>query len=299
MTISPPSNTGLKFSLLTALRRATGLFPGRLSDRFLRLVYPPGKRDRDHINLVVDYDKLLLINLDTAYQLEWRIFFFGCYEPHVNKLLKLTVKPGWVVLDVGANIGCHTLTAAALTGPQGRVFAFEPNPEIRRRLGINLGLNRLANVTVVDKALSDRTDRMTLYLPPQGGSNQGQASLHDPGGRTRPVEVEVLPLDQWVDQAGLDRVDLIKMDIEGHEVAALTGARSVLARHRPLVVFEYDPENWSQAGVDYGRAADLFAEAGYSLYIIEPGRLIPIDRRPAKAADLLAAPKGRLIETPA
>ena len=299
MTNVPPHNSGLKFHLLTALRRATGLFPGRLSDRFLRLVYPPGKRDRDHINLVVDYDKRLLINLDTAYQLEWRIFFFGCYEPHVNRLLKLTVKPDWVVVDVGANIGCHTLTAAALTGPRGRVYAFEPNPEIRLRLGANLGLNRLANVTVVDKALSDRTDRMTLYLPPCDGANQGQASLHNPGGRSRPIEVEVLPLDQWVDRAELDRVDLIKMDIEGHEVAALTGARSVLAQHRPLVIFEYDPENWSQAGVDYGRAADLFAEADYSLYIIEPGRLIPIDRQPPKAADLLAAPKGRLLADPA
>ncbi|MBI5688080.1 MAG: FkbM family methyltransferase [Verrucomicrobia bacterium] len=153
--------------------------------------------------------------------------WLGNYEADKQALFARTVTPGSVVFDVGAHAGFYTLLASALTGPTGRVFAFEPMPNNIAHLREHLRLNGAANVTVIEKAVADASGVATFTAC--GSNFQGHLL---PGGE---LQVETVSLDELVEQGRLPLPDFVKMDIEGAEVRALNGARKLLARRHPTV----------------------------------------------------------------
>ena len=161
-------------------------------------------------------------------------------------LLKSSIGAGMTVVEAGAHIGYVTLQAARAVGPSGRVFAFEANPRAVPLIGQrNLTANGLEErVTVVPLALGDVPGRQAFFL--SGGGDT--SSLHEPEGAVERIEVTVTTLDAWLDPNV--RVDVVKLDIEGGEVAALRGMRDTLARAGPdLTVFaECNPSMLSRSG---------------------------------------------------
>ena len=137
------------------------------------------------------------------------------------------IRPGDVVLDVGGNIGTSALLFSDITGPTGRIHSFEPlfHPLLRR----TLEANDIENVRVVPKGVSDAGGRKVFWLTPKGIDSR--LARHSSAGR--PVEADVLTLDDYIDQEGLSRVDFIKMDIEGAEEPAVAGALRLIERFRP------------------------------------------------------------------
>src|SRR5258708_412880 len=93
-----------------------------------------------------------VFDADLSSTLEWQLWAFGCYEPHFAQLFALLVRPGDRCVDVGANIGVHTVRLARLAGPDGAVMAIEPDPDLMRRARRNLALNRLRNVRLINAA---------------------------------------------------------------------------------------------------------------------------------------------------
>jgi FkbM family methyltransferase len=172
----------------------------------------------------------------------------GLYELDTLRLVRRILRPGDHFVDCGANLGYFTLAAARAVGPTGRVDAVEPDPLNRARLERHLALNGApAWVNVHAVALCDHAGVATLYHPLGDARNHGEASLYAPaaGVATESCTVPTARLDEAI--AGLPR--LIKMDIEGAELAALRGMTRLLQSDSPpQLIIEHNPESASAAG---------------------------------------------------
>ncbi|HEV7862439.1 MAG TPA: FkbM family methyltransferase [Acidimicrobiia bacterium] len=156
----------------------------------------------------------------------------GLYQRDLAALLRRRLAPDAVVADVGAHIGVVTVLLAGLC-PKGHVYAFEPVAENHTHLAANVAANGLENVTVQRAALFDTDGEIALEYDAgyPGGSHVGD------GGAAAPS----LRLDTWARVEGLDRLDLVKLDVEGVELAVLDGAGETLRRLRPDLVVECNP----------------------------------------------------------
>lgn len=163
-------------------------------------------------------------------------------------LLRTLVRPGDVCVDVGAAGGAHLFVMASRAGPSGRVIGIEPRPGSHRLLQAAVRVGGLRDrVTLVQAALADRRGRQELRIPvvPTRAHFRGssRARLEVAAFAQLPhrtIEVPTLRLDDVVDDEGLDRVDVLKCDVEGAELLVLSGATRVLERQRPTVIIEAD-----------------------------------------------------------
>ena len=170
----------------------------------------------------------------------------GVWEPFESRLVARLLKPGDVFLDLGANIGYYTLLAARACGPGGAVFAFEPEPGNFRLLLRNLELNGIRNVTAVNAAADAATGRTALFL---SEDNQGDHRIYAGDGRSAPVEVPAVALDDWF--AGRDtRIDLVKMDTQGSEARIIDGMAGLIESNRDRIrmIVEFWPFGLAGAG---------------------------------------------------
>ena len=182
--------------------------------------------------------------------IDWVVFFFGAYEAGVLLFLESAARaldrPDTVFVDIGANVGQHTLFMSAHAAT---IHAFEPYEPVRRRLLEKIADNRLDNVTVHPVGLGQRDERRPFHAP--AGENTGTGSFRPrPAGEHRPTieGVAVVEGDRYFAQAGITRVDLVKIDVEGLEVEVLTGLRRTLRRDRPLIVMELSAETRALLG---------------------------------------------------
>lgn len=158
------------------------------------------------------------------------------YEPLLRSMMRRHIPQGGTVVDGGAHIGYHTVLAASLVGPEGRVVAFEPAPSTYALLAENIAQNGCENVTVLQAALADRSGPGALHL--SSGWSGDHRIAETPARHA--VEIELVSLDQYLSASAT--VDFIKLDIQGAEPLALKGAERVLARSPRLVAaIEYDP----------------------------------------------------------
>jgi len=209
-----------------------------------------------------------VFDADLSSNLEWQLWTFGSYEAHFAELFSYLLKPGDRCVDVGANVGVHTVRMGRLVGRDGAVIAIEPDPDVVRRTERNIALNDLGNVRVVNAAASERPGEMPLYRPGPSDTNRARASLHHHSYLTgSATTVPVVTVDDMCRGAA---VALIKIDVEGHEAAVVRGAAGTIAAHAPSVIFEYAPELLDD------RAAQTpfgwLAERGYLLYRIRSAR---------------------------
>jgi FkbM family methyltransferase len=191
----------------------------------------------------------------------------GDYEEPEYAFVQRFLKQGMVVLDIGANEGSYTLLASKCVGAQGLVIGFEPSPRERRRLRFNLWMNRCKNVQVEEIALGAAEGQVDLHVVEKGET--GCNSLRPPvvKSTTRTVRVRVRTLDQFLRHNAIQRVDFVKMDIEGAELSALQGAATLLqSLLRPFLlieVFEIRARPWGYFARD---VVKLLCETGYLLY---------------------------------
>ena len=180
--------------------------------------------------------------------------------------LRTRVRPGMRVADIGANQGIYTLLLARLVGAGGSVRAFEPDDVLFAALSRNLAVNGAANVIPHHRALGSRGGVMTLY---RSLVNSGDNRLSD-SGRAHAhaaVEVTVARLDDLLVDG--ERLDFIKMDVQGWEMEALRGMTRVLddPRYRELEIhLEYWPKGLREAGSDPREPLDYLTARGFTIY---------------------------------
>jgi FkbM family methyltransferase len=163
---------------------------------------------------------------------------YGEFSPEEAGMLSRLAGPGSYVIDGGANQGAFTIMLARLVGLEGAVYAFEPQRLTYQVLCANAALNNLFNIHAVQAALGAAPGTAIIpLLDPRGTYHSGGVTVRMGGqGETTPVIT--------IDSLRLPRLDLLKLDIEGHERAAIQGARQTITQHRPVLYVENDkPEH--------------------------------------------------------
>jgi len=175
---------------------------------------------------------------------------YGEFSWSEQALFGRTVRPGWVVVEVGANIGVHTVELSRLVGAGGLVFAFEPQRLAFQTLCANLALNQRTNVLAYQAALAAASGSAVVPVSdPTARTNFGGISLVDAkSGETVPVYT--------LDGLGLAACHFIKAGVEGMEVEVLRAATGTIARHRPILYLENDREGRSRELIEHMMALD-------------------------------------------
>lgn len=184
------------------------------------------------------------------------------------------VQPGDIAFDVGANIGIYSVLLSRLCGPVGRVWAFEPVPDTYWRLRETLALNRCENVTPLQVAIceKDGTARMNLFERQFSEWNSlGKPSMRSPNGNLvsprQSVEVPAQTLDRFCVAQGIERINFLKVDVEGFELFVFRGAERLLKERRvDYICFEISKEPLKAAGVKSGQVYEALEAHGYRAY---------------------------------
>lgn len=211
-----------------------------------------------------------------------QIFWRGAYSGNQLDLLQQRLRSGATFFDIGANQGEFSVYAAHLVGPAGRVVAFEPVSALRDWLEKNVAANGLKNVAIQPVALGDQDAMLPIYGAPlafdDGTDNAGLPTLHAMQGREQRIEeVPVRRLDDLIESLGIERVDVMKLDIEGSEFAALRGAENLLVRFRPTIIFEVGRDTCAAAGYQPKQLLHWLAARGFRFALIgEGGALRPL-----------------------
>lgn len=194
------------------------------------------------------------------------------YEPHVTSLIKNLLKAGDVFLDVGANIGYFTMLAATLVGKHGKVIAIEPNPQNLQLIYSSLLENKLTNVAIYPYAASNEAAILRFTTV---GSNGGVVTKHSKDQQHFLLVPSVILDEVLKDEA---RIDLIKIDIEAHEPAAVRGMEKLIKKCRPRIITEFHPWAMELNNIDPPVAyLKQIYDLGYQVSIIEhSGKLLAV-----------------------
>jgi FkbM family methyltransferase len=220
----------------------------------------------------------------------------GVWEPHVASLLRRLLRPGMLVAEGGANVGCHTLVMAEAIGPAGRLHAFEPVPDFPPLLERTLAANRLAaRVVLHERALLDRVRPIELLLDPTMLGSGHLAMVHASTRYSRRVAAQATTLDAALAAEGDRPLDLLRLDIEGSEALALHGAEATIRRSPRLrIVMEWSPPMLA-ARCDPAAEAAWLAGLGFRFWRIGRHGWRGHALHPVPAASLADLPHGELL----
>ncbi len=188
---------------------------------------------------------------------------YGKYEPLEIETIKKEISKGSIFVDIGANIGYHTLQIARHVGKSGHVYAFEPDRELFGILEKNIEENNITNVTLIRKAVSNRVGDAKLYL---SETNKADYKIYETEEKRKSIKIETTTLDDYFENYK-GSIDLIKMDIQGSEYLAFEGMVNTLRRFpNAKIVMEYWPLAIKSCGNDPVKFLDDLISLGFSFY---------------------------------
>lgn len=203
----------------------------------------------------------------------------GFWESWLTRFIARTVRPGWTVVDVGANCGYYSILMADLVGPEGRVVAVEPHPDAVNLLRRSTILNGFADrIRISEAAAGDGDGRATLYAQTaSAGGSSLVARFGELGPDCARIEVAKVRFDTLL--ADEDRVDFIKIDAEGSEDRIVAGMEAVLARHRPALALEFNAAWYEDPAGFLGRLQSIYGslrriDREGDAVAVEPGTLL-------------------------
>ncbi len=205
------------------------------------------------------------------------------FEPGVTRVFKGQIKTGMVFVDIGAHIGYYTLLTSKLIGTDGFVFAFEPNPDNGILLEKSIKANGFKNIKLTKKALAQKTGKTSLFM--SGVSNDSRCYFS--GENRKSIEVETVSLDDFF--KGTDqKIDFIKMDVDGFEFSVLRGAEKTISNSKNLMLIsEFCPEYLTKAGEDPREYISYLEKLGFKISLIDDKNG---DLKKADIDELLAGP---------
>ena len=221
-------------------------------------------------------------DLDLSEGIDLSIFLLGGFEPSTVKLYRKLVKPGDTVLDIGGNIGAHTLPLARLVGTRGRVIAFEPTAYAIGKMRANMALNpdladRISACQVMLVANDAGSLEPKIYSSWPLFDTGGEVH-RDHGGQLKDTTGAVATtLDRAFQSAGASTVDFIKMDVDGHEHEVLAGGKDTIGTHRPPILMELAPYRFEEGSRDLEGMLELLEGWGYSMHDAGTNRRLPFD----------------------
>ncbi len=241
----------------------------------LRRHYVRHYEGRDDRWVVIDdFEGDLKIRLDRSAQMASLIYWRGIHSFSEASLIRRFLPRDGVFLDVGANQGELTLVAARCA-PQGRVFAFEPVPQWFALLEENVGLNQMPHVRMVNAALADSEGTHEMFAAPDpdatAGHNEGLSSFHRRSKRDQLMGTfPTFSLDAFAERESLERLDMVKVDVEGAEPLVLSGGYKTLSRHHPTLILEWNPDALAGMGGSGAQMLQQVRALGYDCFEVDP-----------------------------
>lgn len=227
----------------------------------------------------------LIWNLDLKEGIDFCLFATGAYEPEVLNTYSKMIKKDSIVLDIGANIGAHTLHMAKLLGKNGHLYAFEPTNYAYKKLISNLKLNEVISKKVTAyKAFLTR--EISAELPELISSSwdismpidHRDRNPFDKGFPHSTLGAEVMTLDRWASDNNINKLDLIKLDVDGFEVDVLKGGKETIKKLRPKLLLELSPINFKSDIVNFSDQIQTLKDLNYRICDIY-GSDIPLDTK--------------------
>ena len=192
---------------------------------------------------------------------------FKIYEPNQTEVVKKYVHEGDTVIDIGAHVGYYTLLMAQLVGKNGKVYSFEPDPVNFQLLKKSVEINGFENVVLIQKAVSNITDKVKLFL---GDDDSAINRIYDAklGDAKESIDVESVTIDEYFKEND-ELVNFIKIDSEGSEVKIINGMKQFLSRNQELVMMtEFFPFLIKKSGDEPNQYLKSLEKSGFSLYNI-------------------------------
>jgi FkbM family methyltransferase len=201
---------------------------------------------------------------------------YAAYKAYADRaereLLRQVLFPGSIVVDAGANIGIYSEFLSRCVEPNGIVHSFEPSPENFKRL--RSATRKLANVRLSQAAVGERSRRSELYLSDK--LNVDHRAYAAEGDSRRTVPIEMVALEDYFKPS--ERVDLIKMDVQGFELHALRGAKRVIQENPGIkLLLEFWPYGLKQAGARWEEVVEMLRDFGMDLMLVNKKTLTPFD----------------------
>ena len=238
-------------------------FPHKGLKYFLKAAKALGIADKVYIKRLHNNFYMLL---NPTEHIQQQLFWYGYYEKEVGDLLKKILRQKDVFIDIGANIGYFSLLSATIS-PSAKVISFEPVKDLFQKIKENVSINDCKNIVAINAAVGETNEQRELFLSTP--DNLGMSSFQQPENYAgRKENVEVIAIDDWFKTSGLTKVDLIKLDIEGSELAALKGMRSVLEEQRPVLIAEINPETLSLFGLNQSDIYNYLNQLNFDRYLI-------------------------------
>ena len=238
------------------------LFIARTIYCLVHLIYREDKRIivRDGITYEVDLSEVVDLSL----------FLFGKFQEHVAENKRLSLPQDAGIFDVGANIGSMTLQFAKQAS-SGRIYAFEPTfyafAKLKRNLELNPELaNRVFAIQSFVSSTSSRQADIKAYASWKVGGFEESGKHRVHGGTVKSAEgIGAVSLDDFCEQNDIKRLDFIKIDTDGHELEVLKGARKIISRFKPAIIFEIGIYIMQERNIDFSDYSKFFASVNYSL----------------------------------
>ncbi|WP_040490037.1 FkbM family methyltransferase [Indibacter alkaliphilus] len=230
------------------------------------------------------------LRVDISKSMGAAIYWRGAHDWAPIFVMEKNIQHGSCIIDIGANQGEYSIWAARKAGTNGKVIAFEPMDELFNTLQKNISLNpNYKNVIIpVKVGLSDRPGKLNLYG--KEGDNEGVNTLFPTASHNILIqEIELSTLDMELEKMKVDKVDFVKLDVEGAELQVLKGSQKTIEKYRPKWLIEINAEACEAGGYAAEDILQLLSGFGYSFYKIGlRGKLIPLQKIQDEFSNILA-----------
>ncbi len=267
--------------ILKITRNYRGLF----DERIATWLYRRYVKDQSYSGITWFDKESLAIYFSNKEYIERRVWMMGEYETEVLKAFEISVKKNAIVLDIGANIGINAMRLSKLVGDNGKVYAFEPIPFNQQRFKKNIQLNKITNITLMEFALGQHNEQVIISIDDKE-ENMGAISLRNP--TEHGIAIEVRNGDEWVLQNNIEKIDFMKIDVEGFEWNVINGFSESIKKYHPTILLEWDTNYLSLVGADMNNWDEFITKNNYKILQVDRYQLVDVKNiKKAKEGNLL------------
>ncbi len=249
-------------------------YKGLLDERISTWLYHRYVRNRYYSGITWFDKEDIFLHYNSKEYIERRIWMTGEYEPEIWKAFQLHISEGAITLDIGANIGVNSIRMSKLVGENGKVFSIEPFEININRFNKNINLNGIKNVELVPFAFGNKDELKKVHIN-LDEENLGSLSLRN--NKPGDILINVKIGDDWILHNKIDKIDFIKIDVEGYEWNVIDGLKNTIAKCHPKIIIEWDTNYQLDAGIDLNVWNDFIEKNNYHIYQIDRYGLNKID----------------------
>ena len=242
--------------------RCTGSYIVAINQK-VRLNKFHGQQKRE---VVFDNERITILIQPRNGWVDNYIFLNSIHEPNILKVIKYSISKGDIVVDIGANIGQHTLFMSKFTGEKGKVYCFEPLNKNYRSIKKSIDLNNFKNVTVEKKAVGEKNTMIKIFIPNSNNDRSSRKLFEVSSDKYE--ETEMVTLDDYFSNK---KIHFIKIDTEGFEPEVISGADKIITQHKPTILLEYSPLFYEQRKIESSSLLEYLSSQNYILNDIDSG----------------------------